>query len=269
MKLTISMATYNDYDGVYFTIQSIRLHHNIKCEFIVLDNNPLSKHSIALKNLLRDIPNSKYIEVSDRKSSWVKYDIFKYASGDIVLGLDSHVLLETGFFDKLFSYFSDDLNKLNMLTGPVVYNKLDAFSSFMEPIWRGHDFGCWANNPLDKLDKPFEIPMQGMGCFAVKKDFWPTISTKFKGFGSEEWYIAERIRQNGGKVFCHPKMKWVHRFDWPQREFPLYINDKIFNYYVGWLDLYKDINHPMIKIMTNHWEKQIGKEKLDNIISKI
>ena len=54
MKLTVSMATYNDYDGVYFTIQSIRLNHNIDCEFLVLDNNPLSKHSFALKNFLKD-----------------------------------------------------------------------------------------------------------------------------------------------------------------------------------------------------------------------
>ena len=28
-KLTIGMATYDDYDGVFFTIQSLRMHHRI------------------------------------------------------------------------------------------------------------------------------------------------------------------------------------------------------------------------------------------------
>ena len=42
-RLTIGMATYDDYDGVYFTIQSIRFHNpelDGQLEFVVIDNNP-------------------------------------------------------------------------------------------------------------------------------------------------------------------------------------------------------------------------------------
>ena len=42
--LTIGMAVYDDYDGVYFTVQALRLYHEIcrsdRVEFIIIDNNP-------------------------------------------------------------------------------------------------------------------------------------------------------------------------------------------------------------------------------------
>lgn len=267
MKLTISMATFDDYDGVYFTIQSLRLYHDCKdVEFLVLDNNPQSTHSVALQHFLKDIPQSKYIEVTDRKSSWVKYDAFKHANGDVLLGIDCHVLLYPGFLEALREYFEEPNNRLNMLSGPVVYNRLNAISSCMDPQWRGHDFGTWANRPEEKLDLPFEIPLQGMGCFAFHREAWKELPVTFTGFGAEEWYMAEFTRRHGGKVMCHPKMKWVHRFGWPKRTFPLKLADKIRNYYTGWLDLYKSIEHPRIIEMTAHWKTQITEERLNQII---
>ena len=41
--LTIGMATYDDYDGVYFTVQALRLYHREVARdvaILVLDNNP-------------------------------------------------------------------------------------------------------------------------------------------------------------------------------------------------------------------------------------
>lgn len=46
--LTIGMSTYDDFDGVYFTVQSLRTYHSVlknnDIEIIVLDNNPDSVH---------------------------------------------------------------------------------------------------------------------------------------------------------------------------------------------------------------------------------
>lgn len=270
MKLTISMATFDDFDGVYFTIQSLRMYHDLKdVEFLVLNNNPIGPHAEALKHFLKAIPNARYIEVSDRKSSWVKYDVFKYATGDIILGLDCHVLLVPGFIEALFRYFQDDGNKLNMLTGPLVYTDLRTKSSCLKPVWNNHDFGTWNSHPKDKSGQPFEIDMQGMACFAMRKDAWRPIPTTFKGFGAEEWFMAEHVRRGGGKVVCESSLAWNHRFGWPKRTFPLKIEDKITNYYIGWLDLYESMDHPMIKTMTEHWGTQITQERLDTIISTL
>ncbi|MET0796043.1 MAG: glycosyl transferase family 2, partial [Rhodococcus sp. (in: high G+C Gram-positive bacteria)] len=41
--LTIAIATYDDFDGAYFTIHSILVHHREildRVEFVLLDNNP-------------------------------------------------------------------------------------------------------------------------------------------------------------------------------------------------------------------------------------
>ena len=40
--LTVGMATYDDYDGVYFSVQALRMYNRLgnDMEIIVVDNNP-------------------------------------------------------------------------------------------------------------------------------------------------------------------------------------------------------------------------------------
>jgi hypothetical protein len=271
MKLTISMAAYDDYDGVFFTIQSLRMHHNLPAdtEFVVIDNNPVGQNSETMKGFLKAVPNIKLIEEKGRKSSFVKYDAFKHATGDVILGLDCHILLQTGFIDALLSWWGANQGSPNLLTGPLVYNDLVSLSSHLDETWRGNDFGIWAtNHEALKKGEPFEVPMQGMGCFSFWRDTAPHPNPEFRCFGAEEWYMAERTRINGGKVVCHPQMVWMHRFDWPPRTFPMALNDKIMNYYRGWLELYKDTSHPRMQEMTKHWLTLIPQDKLDELIKK-
>jgi hypothetical protein len=63
-KLTIGMATYDDYDGVYFTLQALRLYHPevlADTEFLVIDNHPDGPCAEALKVLEQSTPNYRYI----------------------------------------------------------------------------------------------------------------------------------------------------------------------------------------------------------------
>lgn len=268
MKLTIGMATYDDYDGVYFTVQSLRLHHILPpgTEFLVIDNNPDSDHGRMLASFAKQIPGMRVVGASERKSSFIKYDMLDHATGDVVLGLDCHVLLQLGFIDALMGYWKAHPESRDMLTGPLIYNDMKATSVKMEPKWRGHDFGCWGDDPeAMKAGVPFEVPMQGMGCFSFLKNNAPMVGKKFTGFGAEEWYIAEKTRLNGGRVMCHPAMGWNHRFEWPKRTFPLSMHDKIRNYYIGWLEVYGSPSHPMIQKMTEHWETLMSREELFKI----
>jgi hypothetical protein len=271
MKLTISMAAYDDYDGVFFTIQSLRMHHKLPAdtEFVVIDNNPVGRNSETMKGFLKAVPNTKLIEEKGRKSSFVKYDAFKHATGDVILGLDCHVLLQPGFIDALLSWWEANQGSSNLLTGPLVYNDLVSLSSHLDETWRGNDFGIWAtNHDALKKGEPFEIPMQGMGCFSFWRATAPHPNPHFRCFGAEEWYMAERTRRDGGKVVCHPKMGWMHRFAWPPRKFPMALDDKIVNYYRGWLELYGDTTHQRMQEMTNHWLTLIPRAKLDELIKK-
>jgi hypothetical protein len=271
MKLTISMAAYDDYDGVFFTIQSLRMHHKLPAdtEFLVIDNNPTGKHSETMNGFLKAVPNAKVIEERGRKSSFVKYDAFKHATGDVILGLDCHILLQTGFIDTLLEWWGNNQGSPSQLTGPLLYNDLVSVSSHMGETWRGNDFGIWASSPDEvKKGEPFEIPMQGMGCFSFWRTAAPVPNPHFRCFGAEEWYMAERTRRNGGKVICHPKMGWMHRFAWPPRNFPMALDDKVVNYYRGWLELYGGTKHPRMQEMTTHWLTMYPRAKLDELIKK-
>lgn len=267
--LTISMATYDDMDGCFFTAQSLRLHHVLPAgtEIIIMDNNPESEHGKALAQFATTIPGLRVIPVTDRKSSFVKYDVVKHAQGEVILGLDCHVLLQPGFIDAMMAYWAARPDSRDMLTGPLLYNDLKSVSVKMEPRWRGHDFGCWASDD-DAMNEggPFQVWMQGMGCFSFLKKHFPAINQGFAGFGAEEWYVAEKTRQAGGRVICHPALGWNHRFDWPKRTFPLVLADKVRNYYLGWLEIYGSLDHPMMQEMTAHWQTQMPADELNTII---
>lgn len=272
MKLTISMATYDDYDGVYFTIQSLRLHHALPAgtELLVLDNNPTSEHGQALARLAGHIPELRVVAVTDRVSSFVKYDAFHLATGDVLLGLDCHVLLQPGFIDALMQHWRAHADSRDMISGPLLYNDLKATSVKMVPRWRGHDYGCWGDEPeAMRAGVPFEIPMQGMGCHSLLRAHAPRLHAGFRGFGAEEWYVAEKVRQNGGRVLCHPALGWNHRFSWPKRSFPLRLEDKVRNYYLGWLELYGTLDHPQMAEMTAHWRTVMGEAALGRVVEGV
>ena len=84
--------------------------------------------------------------------------------------------------------------------------------------------------------------MHGLGLFACTKEAWPGFSPLFKGFGGEEGYIHEKFKQAGGKVWCLPWLRWLHRFDRPRGNvYPLHIEERIRNYAFGWLEIGKDL----------------------------
>ena len=270
MKLTISMATFDDYDGVYFTVQALRMYHDLgDVEILILDNHPLGPCGAALRQFTAQVPQCRLIEVTDRQSSFVKYDAFSHATGDVLLGLDCHVLLQPGFITALREYWEAHPESRDMISGPVVYNRLDACSVLMEPRWRGHDYGCWGDDPAGLAGGvPFDIPMQGMGCFSMRRAAWGGINPDFRAFGAEEWYVAEKVRQWGGRVRCHPRLRWVHRFGWPVRTFPLSLEGKVMNYYRGWLELYGSLEHPRLREMTAHWLTLMPEAKLQGLIAR-
>lgn len=274
MKLSVCMATYDDYDGVFFTVQSLRMQNMALPlaeqwlhEVVVIDNHPESPHGEALRKFASEIPHLlRVVPVTDRVGSFVKYDALAHATGDVVLGLDCHVLLFEGFLLSLRRWWRENEGRSDLLTGPVVYHNLRSSSTHMEPSWRGHDFGTWATDTTSGV--VFEIPMQGMGCWSVWRSAWPGVQRElFRGFGAEEWYCAERTRQAGGRVFCHRDLRWMHRFGWPRRAFPLTLDDKVLNYYRGWRSLYGGLDHPRMQVMTDHWRTQMPEERLQRLIT--
>ena len=253
------MSTYDDFDGVYFSIQALRMYHRIVkqealCEIIVIDNNPDSASGRAVADFAKKA-NVKYIPFTTRTGTAVRNEIFRNASGQYTISMDCHVLFEQRAIETFLDYMHVDANQRDIVQGPLIYDNLVNFSTHFKPGWGSGMYGKWETDQ-ESLAKgeAFDIPMQGLGVFGCKTSSWLGFNKHFRGFGGEEGYIHEKFRQAGGRSVCLPNFKWLHRFGRPLGvKYPLNMNDRIWNYYVGWLELTQDPEHQMIKDITSHF----------------
>jgi hypothetical protein len=260
-KLTIGMATYDDFDGVYFSVQAIRMYHpevTEHTEIIVVDNHPDGAASQPLKSLDTQVPGYRYVPFNRFHSTAVRDVIFRKASADFVLCMDSHVLLFPGALEKLIAYYDHHPQTSDLLHGPMLNDSLKTVSTHFRPTWGAGMYGQWGSDPRgsDPAGDPFEIQMQGLGLFTCRKASWPGFNPRFSGFGGEEGYIHEKFRQQGGKVLCLPFLRWLHRFLRPAGvQYPLNWKDRIRNYYIGFNELGLDRSE-----IDAHFTDHLGEE---------
>ena len=269
---TVGMSTYADYQGVFFTVQALRMYHPEvmdQVEILVVDNNPDSDHGEEVRRFFEgydtesglftqgNVPNGRYIPFTDYQSSFVKGKVFEEARGVYVLCIDCHVFLVPGALKKLINYYTAFPNTKDLIQGPLIHDDLNNWFTHLEPEWNDQMFGNWgcANELFEKGD-PFEIPMNGCGLFSCKKEHWVGFNPKFRGFGGEEWYIQEKFRKYGGKTLCLPFLQWMHRFqrmDKPEYTADMY--DRIRNFIIGWMELYEDKEHAGVQSIIEHYTK--------------
>jgi hypothetical protein len=269
-RLTVGMATYDDYDGAYFTVQSIRINNpelNGALEFVVIDNNPGGPCSEALSKLGTWVDGYRYVPRGEWSGTAIRNVVFEEASSPFVLCIDSHVLIVPGALLKLIAYFEADPDSADLLQGPMIHDDLRKIVTHMEPRWRGGMFGTWESDPrgTDPAAPSFEIPMHGLGLFACRRTAWPGFHPTFRGFGGEEGYIHEKIRRRGGRTLCLPFLRWLHRFNRPFGS--SYVNiweDRIRNYIIGFNELGLDTAE-----MEAHFTGLLGAETSTRIFAEI
>src|SRR4030042_5179370 len=93
MKLTIGMACYNDLEGVFFTVQALKIYHDLTdCEILVVDNYGDNKmkswidywgNGLVRYELFKDITGT----------SAPRQKVFEWAKGEYVICIDCHVML--------------------------------------------------------------------------------------------------------------------------------------------------------------------------------
>lgn len=267
VKLTIGMATYDDYDGVYFSLQALRLYHPEivdQAEFIVVDNHPDGICAESLKALEKSIPNYRYIPETARSGTSVRERVFEEAAGEIVLCMDCHVFVVPGAVQRLLNYFAENPKTPDLLQGPLLRDDMTTLWTHWRPEWRGGMYGAWDDSGLaaDPGAPPFDIPMQGMGLFACRRAAWLGFNKAFRGFGGEEGYIHEKFRRAGARTLCLPFLRWMHRFDRPMGvPFRNTWEDRIWNYLVG----FEEVGLPTDQI-ERHFRDQLGEEAGSKLI---
>ena len=269
-RLTIGTATRNEFDGCYFTVQAAGLYHPevSDVEFVVVDNDPNGPCADALRALASSKPNLRYIPCNDLSGSAViRNVIFEHAQGEVVLVLDSHVLVAPGGIAAIMAYFDARPGCRDLVQGPLLSDDLESPFASYKLEWHAGYFGRWGVDPRgsDVHAPPFEIEMQGLGLFACRKDAWVGFNPGFSGYGGAEGYIHEKFRRAGGRVMCLPAARWIHRHARPNGlPYAMSWEDRIRNYLIGYREL--DIDPSP---MEEHMRAYLGDEAFDRIYTAI
>ena len=265
------MATYDDYDGLYFTIQSIRMYHPEildDVEFVIVDNNPNSNHGNAVRKFCDSINEPiQYLPFEKYKSTTVKNKVFELADTPYVICIDSHVMLVPNSLKTLIEFYDSEEDGGNLIQGPLLYDDFKNISTHFDLKWDNYMWGVWGTDErgIDLTSPPFEIPAQGCGLISSRKDSWLGYNKEFRGFGGEEGYIHEKYRKNGKKTLCLPFLRWMHRFNRPMGvTYPNNIKDRFKNYLIGFIEL--GIN---TKELENHFKNIISKDDIKKMKAEI
>ena len=263
VALTIGMATYDDFDGVYFTLQALRLYQDLQgTELLVVDNYGCDD----TRNFVEHWATGRYVRATDVVGTAApRGRVFREAQGEAVLCCDSHVLFAQGAIGRLKAFYRDHPECTDLLQGPLVYDDLDNLATHSDPVWRGQMWGVWATDPRgrDPDGEPFDIPMQGLGAFSCRKDAWLGFNPRFRGFGGEEGYIHEKFRRAGRRTLCLPWLRWSHRFSRPRGvPYPLTVEDKLRNYLIGHAELGLDLR-PIVA----HFAEFLSAETIAGVMS--
>ncbi len=275
-RLTIGMACVDDFDGVYFTITSLMLHHALAMkgvEIVVVDNRPESKQGKAVAAWVTNrVPQGRYVAFhGDSGTAQPRNQVFRQAASDYVLCIDCHVLLAPNALDRLHQHFANQSDSIDLLTGPLLNDSGTIAATHQRPEWGSGAWGKWSIDPkgANPDAEPFEIWQQGMGLFACRKQAWVQFHPDFRGFGGCESYIMEKFRQRGGRVLCCPWLRWTHRFGRPNGvPYTLDTQQRIRNYVIGFEELgldtapvYEHFNVPPAVV-------DRGKQPRDSVIAK-
>lgn len=253
IELTIGMATYNDFDGVYFTLQALQLYQDLEnTELLVIDNYGCDETKNLVENWIKP---ARYIRATDVTGTAAPRDlVFRQARGNAVLCCDCHVLFTPGAIGRLKQFYREHPDCHDLLQGPLLLDDNKTTATHFEPQWRDQMWGTWGDDPrgLDHEAEPFDIPMQGLGAFSCRKHAWLGFNPEFRGFGGEEGYIHEKFRQAGKRCLCLPWFLWMHRFGRPSGvKYALTVEEKLRNYVIGHTELGLDLA-PVLQHFAEH-----------------
>lgn len=241
MFLTIGMACYDDFDGVYFTVMDLFLHHRQAlegAEILIVDNAPHLPGGKTTSDFVRSLGGQavpvRYVPLPQPVGTSPARDaIFKHAHGKYVLVVDCHVLLAPGSLRHLRDFLEERDPCDDLIQGVLMSDNGREIWTHFQDVWRAEMWGIWGSDPRgrDPNGPPFEIFAQGLGLFCARRESWLGFHPLARGFGGEECYIHEKYRRTGRKCLCLPGLRWVHRFGRPKGvPYPLTQWNKVRNY---------------------------------------
>lgn len=265
--LTIGIACRKEFESVWDVLCVLRQIHGDFFDIVVVDNAPERGINIESSTVAA---GGRYYHRPDLTGTSAPRDaVFRYADTPWVLCCDSHVFFDIGSLD-IFKDMGDMFAK-DILSGPMVDITGKGISTHWQPNPGGGLWGTWGKDERVNGTEPFEIPMQGLGVFAMRKDAWPGFHPQSRDFGGEEGYVHEKVRRNGGKAICVPSLRWRHRFrpqsgnDFTGTPYPNSPQSHAFNLLVQ----HRELGIDAIDAIKGHYAfKGITKDAWDKLIAE-
>lgn len=158
-RITIGMATYNDFEGVWATLQSIFLHNDWDSpedvQIVIVDTSPIgSEHRKLVLDLVNKgghflkgsrTTNFKYLDMSNNPGTTLPRDkVFDVADAPYVCVMDCHVMLRSNTLLKLLHWF-EETKFDGLVHGPILYDNLHTISTHFDDQFRGGMWGTWGS----------------------------------------------------------------------------------------------------------------------------
>lgn len=250
-RLTVGFATRQDSCRARWVVQTLREMHGselaaagIAWEIVIVDNggdDELAPDGQSHTAHLRSVANSnpdlvRLISFAGQQGTFPpKSAIFDHAAGDIVVVIDSHVLIRAGGLKRLVDWFTARPDNLDIVHGPILSDGGTLLYTHQERDYRDNMLAQWDNydqpTPICTVAKPdcvfgereVEIPQAGAWLFACRRDAWPCeqLPKGLRGFGGDE-NIDRLFQSLGRKAWC---LEWLAGWHDFYKLNPRYIND--------------------------------------------
>lgn len=257
-RLTVGFATRQDSCRARWVIQTLREMHGpelaaagIAWEIVIVDNggdDELAPDGQSHTAHLRAVANAnpdlvRLISFAGQQGTFPpKAEIFNHAVGEIVLVIDSHVMIrgpgaydEAGALLRLVHWFEDDFD--GIVHGPILGDGWTLLYTHEEREYRDNMLAQWDNYDHPTLlctvpkppgvfgEREVEIPQAGAWLFACRRDAWPRdrLPKGLRGFGGDE-NIDRLFQVIGRKVLC---LEWLAGWHDFYSMKPRYVNDPL------------------------------------------
>lgn len=245
MKLSIIVPVRGKPNELWFTLQSLCIHHDLDkrsdVEIIVADNEPKYPKGKRIAfaqdvtNKLNMGPRARWLEATEIKSPYHPRDVgARHAKGEWLLFLDSHVLMEPGYLHHVLASIEEGRYGPRTITHfPVTFHyprrrmgHYDLASVMGTTFW-----GVWKNVVKKGATAPYAIGATGIWAYLVRKDFYAEIgrfNNGFSGYSGGEPYLDLKAWNLGDGVFLDPAKGGAH-WSGPRDYSPNY-KDRVVNF---------------------------------------
>ena len=219
MNVSIAIPTYDDHEGLWGTLATLRAMSQTRdMQIACVDNNPTGVHGAANESACSEF-DAVYHKCEIVGNARAKDMCVRRSPTEYVLVMDSHVVLDEGGIDALRSAIEWH-GRTALYHGPLRTGGNHYHTHFKDE-WGSSLWGVWGDDEVRrKAGVPYEIQAMGMGVFVASRSMWDRIGgfhPDLVGFAGEEWYIHTKYRNHGGRVISVPGLVWKHRFHKPHR----------------------------------------------------